>query len=272
MTDTTAGNIPDVDRAGRVIDGCDVIVLRSSCEYEGEWLRLIEDLHRKPVIPVGVLPPKPEEKYEDTDTWLTVKKWLDSRETKSVVHVAFGSEAKPSQKELTEIALGLELSGLPFFWVLKTRRGQWDTEPVDLPVGFEERTKERGMVWRGWVEQLRTLSHDSIGLVFTHTGWSSIIESIRFSKPMVLLAFVYDQGLNARVIQEKEIGYMIPRDEEEGFFSKEDVATSLRSVMEGEEGKAYRENVKDMKGVFGDLDSQDRYVDSFLDYLLAHRY
>ncbi|CAE6002768.1 unnamed protein product [Arabidopsis arenosa] len=234
MAETTEGNIPDIHRVGGVIDGCDVIFVRSCYEYEAEWLGLMQDLHRRPVIPVGVLPPKPEEKFEDTDTWLTVKKWLDSRKS-------------------------------------KTRRGPWDTEPVELPEGFEERTADRGMVWRGWVEQLRTLSHDSIGLVLTHPGWGTIIEAIRFAKPMVMLVFVYDQGLNARVIEEKKIGYMIPRDETEGFFTKESVAKSLRLVMEEDEGEVYRENVKEMKGVFGDMDRQDRYVDSFLDYLVAHR-
>ncbi|ESQ46174.1 hypothetical protein EUTSA_v10000154mg [Eutrema salsugineum] len=271
MAETTEGNVPDVHRVAGVIDGCDVIAVRSCYEYEAEWLGLIQDLHRKPVIPVGVLPPKTEEKYDDTDTWLSIKAWLDSRKSKSVVYVAFGSEAKPNQTELNAIAFGLELSGLPFFWVLKTRRGPWDTEPVELPEGFEERTKERGMVWRGWVEQLRTLSHDSIGLVLTHPGWGTIIEAVRFAKPMAMLVFVYDQGLNARVIEEKKIGYMIPRDETEGFFTKESVAKSLRLVMEEEEGKVYRENVKEMKRVFGDMDRQDRYVDSFLNYLVTNR-
>ncbi|CAA7019788.1 unnamed protein product [Microthlaspi erraticum] len=142
MAETTEGNIPDVDRS------------LQETGYTG-----------------GSLTSKLEEKYEDTDTWLAIKAWLDSQKTKSVVHVSFGSEAKPSQTELNEIALGLELSGLPFFWVLKTRRGPWDTEPVELPEGFEERTKERGMVWRGWVELLRTLSHDSIGLVLLIAVW-----------------------------------------------------------------------------------------------------
>ncbi|CAA7019797.1 unnamed protein product [Microthlaspi erraticum] len=138
MAETTEGNIPDVDRFAGVMDGCDVIVVRSSYEYEAEWLELLQDLHGKPVIPVGVLPPKLEEEYEDTDTWLAIKTWLDSRKTKSVVHVAFGSEVKLSQTELNEIALCLELSGLPFFWVLKTRRGPWDTEPVENNRGEED--------------------------------------------------------------------------------------------------------------------------------------
>ncbi|XP_010506988.1 PREDICTED: UDP-glycosyltransferase 91A1-like [Camelina sativa] len=271
MLEHTEENIPDMDRLAGVIDGCDIIVVRSCTEYEAEWFRLIKDLHRKPVIPVGVLPPKPEEKFKDTDAWLSTKKWLDSRKTNSVVYISFGSEVKPSQTELNAIALGLELSRLPFFWVLRTRRGPWDTEPLELPEGFEERTAERGIVWRGWVEQLRTLNHDSIGLVLTHCGWSTMIEAVRFAKPMVMLGFVLDQGFNARVAEEKKVGHMIPRDETTGFFTKEDVSKSLRLVMEGEEGKVYRENVKDMKGVFGDMDTQDRYVDSFLDYLFAHR-
>ncbi|CAA7028205.1 unnamed protein product [Microthlaspi erraticum] len=83
------------------------------------------------------------------------------------------------------------------------------------------------------------LSHDSIGLVVTHSGW---IE-----------------------------WYVIPWDETEGFFTKEIVAKSLRLVMEDEEGKVYRENVKEMKGVFEDMDRQDRYVHSFVDYLVANR-
>nr|AVW82166.1 putative UDP-glucosyltransferase UGT91A10 [Barbarea vulgaris subsp. arcuata] len=272
LVEPIEGNVSDVHRFGGVIDGCDVIAIRSCYEYEAEWLRLIQDLHRKPVIPVGVLPPKLEEKFEDTDTWLSIKTWLDTHNKTSVVYVAFGSEVKLSQTELNEIAFGLELSGLPFFWVLKTQRGPWDTEPVKLPDGFEERTADRGMVWRGnWVEQLRILSHDSIGLLLTHPGWGTIIEAIRFAKPMVMLVFLYDQGLNARVVEEKEIGYMIPRDESEGFFSRESVAKSLKLVMEEDEGKVYRENVKDMKKVFGDMDRQDRYVDSFLDYLVTHR-
>ncbi|XP_010502543.1 PREDICTED: UDP-glycosyltransferase 91A1-like [Camelina sativa] len=271
MLESTEDNIPDVDRIGRVISGCDIMVVRSCNEYEAEWLGLLQNLHRKPVIPVGVLPPKLDEKFKDTDAWLSTKKLLDSRKSNSVVYVSFGTEANPSQSEFNSIALGLELSGLPFFWVLRTRRGPWDTEPLDLPEGFEERTAERGIVWRGWVEQLRTLNHDSIGLVLTHSGWSSMIEAVRFAKPMVMLGFVYDQGLNARVAEEKKIGHMIPRDETTGFFTKEDVAKSLRLVMDGEEGKVYRDSVKDMKGVFGDMDTQDRYVDSFLDYLVAHR-
>ena len=35
---------------------CDVIAIRSSYEFEPEWLKLLETIHNKPVIPVGKLP------------------------------------------------------------------------------------------------------------------------------------------------------------------------------------------------------------------------
>lgn len=67
----------------------------------------------------------------------------------SVVYVAFGSDAKLSQPELTEIAFGLEKSKLPFFWVLKTRQAPFDPNPIELPEGFEPGW---GFVWTTWAQ------------------------------------------------------------------------------------------------------------------------
>ncbi|KAJ0035466.1 hypothetical protein Pint_26428 [Pistacia integerrima] len=64
------------------------------------------DIHRKPVIPVGQLPTTADDAREETDTWRWIKEWLDKQEKGSIVYVAFGSEAQPSQDELTEIAFG----------------------------------------------------------------------------------------------------------------------------------------------------------------------
>ncbi|KAM7529301.1 hypothetical protein LguiB_032711 [Lonicera macranthoides] len=69
------------------------------------------------VIPVGQLPPTTHDSSitENDESWLATKKLLDKQEKGSVVYVVFGSEAKPSQNEVNEIALGLESSGLPFY-------------------------------------------------------------------------------------------------------------------------------------------------------------
>jgi hypothetical protein len=73
-----------------------------------------------------------------------------------------------------------------------------------------------------------------------------------------------------KVLDEKKIGFLIPRNEQDGSFTRDSVAESLRLVIVEEEGKAYRGKAKEMKGLFGNRDSQDRYVNSFLAYLKTH--
>ncbi|KAJ4714569.1 UDP-glycosyltransferase [Melia azedarach] len=273
--DMFSGDESDVSAAyrfGESVKGCDIIAVRSCKEFEPEWLQLVEQLHQKPVFPVGELPTTGNDTEEETETWRWIKDWLDRQEKGSVLYIAFGSEAKPSQEELTEIALGLELSKLPFFWVLKKRLGQADTELIDLPDGFEERTKGRGIVYTSWAPQLKILGHDSVGGFLTHSGWSSVVEALQFGRALVLLTFYADQGLNAKLLQEKNIGYVIPRDEEDGSFTSNSVAESLKLVLVEEDGEIYRNKAKEMKGLFGDRDRQDLYVNNFLEYLETHRY
>ena len=265
-------NVTDFYRFVEVMDGCDIMVVRSCMELEPEWLQLQEDLHRKPVIPVGQLPTTVHDSRDnETETWLWMKEWLDKQAKSSVVYVAFGSEAKPTQEELTEIALGLEQSKEPFFWVLRTQCGTADTGLIELPEGFEERTKGQGVVCTSWAPQLKILAHDSVGGFLTHSGWSSVVEALQFERPLIILTFYADQGINAKLLEEKHIGYLIPRNEQDGSFTRDSVAKSLRLVIVEEEGKMYRDKAKEMKGLFGDKKSQDKYLDSFLDYLRTHR-
>ncbi|KAJ9670267.1 hypothetical protein PVL29_026671 [Vitis rotundifolia] len=265
--------VSDLYRLSAGISGCDLLAVRSCFELEHEWLRLLEQLYRKSVIPVGLLAPTLQDNEDDdeNETWLEMKRWLDKQARGSVVYVAFGSEAKPNQTELTEIALGLEQSQLPFFWVLKLRRGSSDTEVIQLPDGFEQRTKDRGVVCTTWAPQLKILTHDSIGGFLSHSGWSSVVEALHLARPLILLTFLADQGLNASFLQEKKMGYLIPRNDRDGSFTRDSVAHSLSLVVLEEEGKIYRDKAKEMKGVFGDRDRQNEYVDSFLSCLQAHR-
>ncbi|OMO56287.1 UDP-glucuronosyl/UDP-glucosyltransferase [Corchorus capsularis] len=260
----------DIYRSEQVIQHCDAIFVRSSRELEPEYLDLLHQLHYKPIIPTGQLPPvltNYNNQDDDEASWKPIKEWLDKQEGGSVVYVAFGSEADPSEEELTEIALGLELSGLPFFWVLRTRRGAI----LDLPDGFEDRTKGRGVVWRSWAPQVKILAHESVGGFLSHAGWSSVVEAITFQRPLILLTFLFDQGLNARVLEEQKLGYVIPRDDIDGTFTRDSVAESVRLVVLEEAGQVYRDNVKKMKGVFGDPEIQDRYVDQLLNFLVTNK-
>ncbi|KAM5577022.1 hypothetical protein ABKV19_007725 [Rosa sericea] len=80
-----------------------------------------------------------------------------------------------------------------------------------------------------------------------------------------------DQGLNARYFGEKKVGYELPRDEQDGSFTSDAVAESLRMVMEKEEGRVYRDKAKELKPLFGDRKRQNVYVDKFLEYITTHK-
>jgi UDP:flavonoid glycosyltransferase YjiC (YdhE family) len=251
-----------------VLAGCDVIAVRSCLELEADFLRLVEDLHCKPVIPVGLLPPPAQCSEGGVDEkWVTISEWLDKQTQGSVVYIAFGSELTINQDEITELALGLELSGLPFFWALRNQ-----DDSVRLPDGFDERGKGRGVVWTSWAPQLRIMAHESVGGFLTHCGFSSVAEALSFGLALIMLPFAIDQGLIARVFEEKKVGIEVPRDEQDGSFTRNSVAESLRLVIVDKEGSAYRENAKQqMVTLFGDKSISDRCMDQFVAFLRSHR-
>ncbi|KAL0350180.1 UNVERIFIED_CONTAM: UDP-glycosyltransferase 91D2 [Sesamum radiatum] len=129
---------------------------------------------------------------------------------------------------LIELADGLELSGVPFFWVLRKASGP---DPMEQLSGFEERVSGRGIIWRSWAPQLEILSHESGGGFLTHCGWSSFVEGLMFGHPLITLPFVLDQGLNSRVIVEKQLGVEILRNEQDGSCTRNSVADSIKLVM-----------------------------------------
>ncbi|KAK2988358.1 hypothetical protein RJ640_003913 [Escallonia rubra] len=272
----SASSVSDWVRFRSAVVGCDVLLIRTCTELEPEWLELLKDLHRKPLLPVGLLPPFTRisggEDGDQLNTWHTIKAWLDKQEEESVVYVTLGSEVTPSQDELTQLARGLEQSGLPFFWALRKWHGSAEFHSFELPVGFEERIKGRGIVWTSWAPQVKILAHGSVGGFVTHCGWNSVIEGLQHGRPLLMLPFLGDQGLNARALAEMEAGIEIPRDEEDGSLSPDLVAESLRLVMVDNEGRAYMNKAKEMKAIFGDRNLQNRYTDNAVEYLQKHRH
>ncbi|XP_028087822.1 UDP-glycosyltransferase 91A1-like [Camellia sinensis] len=195
------------------IEGRDVLAVRSSHEFEPEWLKLLQEIQQKAIILVGQLPPMLNSgDDDDNEEWKAMKEWLDKQSKGSMVYVAFESEAKLSQAEVTEIALGLELSKLPFFWALRMRCCLADTDVVVLPDGFEDKMKGRGVVWMSWAPQLKILSHDSVGGFLSHSGWSLMVEAMQFEKALILLIFLAEQGLISGLIEDKKMSYSVPRD------------------------------------------------------------
>ncbi|KAJ4832411.1 hypothetical protein Tsubulata_031416, partial [Turnera subulata] len=263
-----ASGIRDSDRVAKVMEGCQVVAIRSCVEFEGKYLELFQNMLGKPVIPIGLLPPeKPDSRDITTsdEKWCKVFEWLDNQEPRSVLFVGFGSECKLTKDQVYEIAYGLELSELPFLWVL--REPTWATEEVEpLPPGFRSRTSEKGIVCIGWAPQLEILAHPSIGGSLFHSGWGSVIETLQHGHCLVVLPFIIDQPLNARLLVEKGLAVEVDR-QEDGSFSRSDIAKSVRFAMVSEEGKQLRTRAKGVAMVFGFRKLHRDYINSFVDYL-----
>lgn len=263
----------DAYRVGMVTKGSDAVILRYCNEFEGNWLKLLKEIYPSPVMPLGLLPPQVDSSGDEmNEVWLSIKEWLHSQNKASVVYVALGSEVSLSQTEISELAFGLELSMVPFFWVLRKSPGFNESESLVLPDKFEERVKGRGIVWKSWAPQLKILSHESIGGFLTHCGWGSTIEGLAFGHPLIMLPFVTDQGLNARVLKDKHVGMEVPRNEQDGSYTRNSVAQTVRLIMVEDEGKKFRDNAKEMTGVFGNTELHDAYIHKFLEFLEDNQY
>ncbi|KAG6417436.1 hypothetical protein SASPL_119595 [Salvia splendens] len=174
------------------------ILVRSCEEFEGNYLNIIRELYKKPVLPVGLLPPITEEsEHVSTDSsWPETCKWLDGKE--------------PSQ-----------YYSLPFLWILRKPQGV-DSSDL-LPPGFASRTQSQGLV-------------------------------------------VLDQGLTAKLIVENQAGYEVPRNKDSSF-SRDVVAESIRRVLVEDEGEQLRLKAAELQSVFGNHESQDNYINKFIDHL-----
>lgn len=223
-----------------------LIPIRTCKEFETKWVDLLSDKY----CPVGFLPPSFDEE-EDTETWARIREWLDEREDFSVIYAAFGSEAKLTREQIDEIGLGLEQCGLPFVWALRVGTP---------PQGFEERTAGRGLLWMGWVPQARLLAHPAVGGFLTHGGWNSAVEGMAVGAAMVVLPMMIEQGLNARHLVETGYAVEVVRNDEDGYFSGEEIGRKLRMVMVEEEGEELRKKARMGKEIFGSEKLQEEYV------------
>ncbi|KAJ3698672.1 hypothetical protein LUZ61_002377 [Rhynchospora tenuis] len=266
-----------IDERGRsTFAGSNFICIRTCFELESKWLSLLSELLEKDVVPVGLLPPPVEEiglaeESKGKELEFEVINWLNKHAPKSVLYIALGSEATLSTELLHELALGLESSRLPFLWALRKPAGMIGDTSELLPASFEERIKGSGYVAWDWVPQMRILAHASVGGFLTHCGPSSVIESLQFGHPLIMLPLIIDQGLIARVLEERGVGVEVHRDAETGVFNREGVARVVHLVMVEEEGKLIRHNAEKIQSIFTDKISHEKHLDRFIKHLINYR-
>ncbi|XP_027336935.1 hydroquinone glucosyltransferase-like [Abrus precatorius] len=193
-------------------------------------------------------------------------RWLEKQRPKSILYVSFGSGGTLSQQQLNELALGLELSGQRFLWVLRAPNDSADgayliaanDDPLQfLPDGFIERTKGQGLVVPSWAPQTQILSHTSTGGFLTHCGWNSTLESIVLGVPMVTWPLFAEQQMNAVLLTDGLKVALRPKFNENGIAEKEEIAKVINGLMLGEEGNEIRQRIEKLKDAAADALKKD---------------
>ncbi|VFQ65780.1 unnamed protein product [Cuscuta campestris] len=175
--------------------------------------------------------------------------WLDSKKPHSVVYICFGSVASFADSQLLEMAAGIEASGQEFIWAIRTATGEKEEW---MPEGFEERTKGKGLVIRGWAPQVLILDHGSVGAFVTHCGWNSTLEGVCAGVPMVTWPVFAEQFINEKLVTDilrTGVGVGSKEWKRSGSdgVKREAVAEAIKKVMVGEESGEMRNRAKALK-------------------------
>nr|DAD30974.1 TPA_asm: hypothetical protein HUJ06_009825 [Nelumbo nucifera] len=223
------------------------IVVNSFCELETRFIEYWDREHENTkawcVGPLCLVePPTAQPLQNQKPTWM---QWLDhkSAEGRSVLYVAFGTQAEISQEQFQAIAEGLERSNVSFLWVIKSREVKF------LVDGYKERVKDRGLVVSEWVNQREILEHQSVNGFISHCGWNSVLESICASVPILAWPLMADQYLNARlVVDEMGMGLRVVANNGSvrGFIESEMVEKMVKELMEGEDGEKARKKMMEI--------------------------
>eukprot|EP00262_Sarcandra_glabra_P010513 TRINITY_DN2579_c0_g3_i1.p1 TRINITY_DN2579_c0_g3~~TRINITY_DN2579_c0_g3_i1.p1 ORF type:complete len:482 (+),score=38.01 TRINITY_DN2579_c0_g3_i1:61-1506(+) len=253
------------------------IVFNSFDGLEGVFLEYVkEDLGNHNVWAVGPLvPPEgPTERgVSSSMPARDVLAWLDKWTECSVVYVCFGSQAVLTNRQIGELAAGLERSGVPFVWCVKEAvRGQVAGEYAVLPNGFEDRVAGRGLVIRGWAPQVSILNHPSVGVFLSHCGWNSVLEGLVGGVSFLAWPMGADQFMDARLLVE-EIGIAVRVCEGEDAVPNSDELARILAESVGVAGSERRDRAIELSRATSDAikegGSSYRDLDGLVEALLG---
>ncbi|KAK7382065.1 hypothetical protein VNO80_00741 [Phaseolus coccineus] len=272
-------------------EGSHGVIVNSFAELDAEYTQHYENLTGRKVWHVGPSSLMVEQSVKKpaivNETRHESLTWLDSKEKDSVLYVCFGSLALLSDKQLYELATGLDASGHSFILVVhrKNKEEQEEEEEEEkwLPEGFEEKIgkEKRGMLIRGWAPQPLILSHPAVGGFLTHCGWNAVAEAISAGVPMVTMPGFSDQYYNEKLITEVhgfgvEVGAaewsISPYDGKKEVVSGERIQEAVKRLMDkGDEGEKIRKKAKEMQEkawrAVGEGGSSNNSLTALLDHL-----
>ncbi|KAF5193249.1 Zeatin o-glucosyltransferase [Thalictrum thalictroides] len=204
--------------------------------------------------------------------------WLNKQPPTSVIFVSFGTTTTMSDDEITQIAMGLEKSEQRFIWVLRDAdqsdiyEGK-EGRNAQLPNGFEERIKGRGLVVRDWAPQIKVLAHPSTGGFLSRCGWNSCLESLSMGVPIAALPSHSDHPANSLLVtQVLKVGLLVREwEQKDELLSADTIACSIRKLMVSDEGNMMRKRAKDLganvRSAVSTGGSSTIHLESFLNHI-----
>nr|AGZ84552.1 glycosyltransferase KGT40 [Pueraria montana var. lobata] len=210
--------------------------------------------------------------------------WLNTKASKSVLFVNFGSMNTISASQMMGLGKALERSGKNFIWVVRPPIGfeinskfreEW------LPEGFGERIREsgKGLVVHDWVPQVEILSHFAVSTFLSHCGWNSVLESLSQGVPILGWPMAAEQFYNCKLLEE-EVGVCVEVARGKSSEVKyEDIVAKIELVMdETEKGVMMRKKAGDIRDMIRDAvkdedgfkGSSVRAMDEFLSAAGSH--
>nr|AXU98426.1 UDP-galactose:cyanidin 3-O-galactosyltransferase 1 [Apium graveolens] len=222
-------------KMGQTLPGACVLAMNSFEELDPDLMKDLSSKFNK-ILNVGPfnLTSPPALQYSDEYGCIP---WLDKQNPSSVAYIGFGTVAMLPPNEIAELAGALESSGTPFIWSMKDHLKQ------HLPPGFLERTTETGKIV-AWAPQVQVLSHSAVGIVITHGGWNSVLESIAAGVPLICRPFFGDHSINTWMVENVwKIGVQISG----GVFTKEGTVHALEQVLSQQKGEELREQITLLK-------------------------
>ncbi|KAJ9677549.1 hypothetical protein PVL29_022507 [Vitis rotundifolia] len=163
--------------------------------------------------------------------------WLDKQPAGSVIYVAFGSTTFFKQQQFNELALGIELVGRPFLWVVPS--------VAEYPNEFTQRVSEYGKIV-GWADQEKVLAHPSVACFFSHCGWNSTMESLCMGVPFLCWPHTVDQLDNRFFICDIwKVGLGLDP-EENGLVSRHQIKTKIENLLSDDGIKENALRLKEM--------------------------
>ncbi|KAK8548254.1 hypothetical protein V6N13_054942 [Hibiscus sabdariffa] len=258
------------------VDQADFILVNTFYKLEQEVVDSMSKVMTPPLLTIGPTIPSVylDQRLEnDKDYDLNLFKldststhWLTSKTPGSVVYVSFGSMANLSIHQMEELARGLKQTGFDFLWVVRA------SEIAKVPDGFAEEMGDRALI-ANWIPQTEVLAHEAMGCFFTHGGWNSTIEALCLGVPMVVMPQWTDQTTDAKLVQDVwKVGVQVEVGED-GIVSRDEIEGCIRQVMEGEKGKAMKENALKWKELAVEAvcegGSSDKNIDGFVSKILT---